>query len=413
MYPPHHHGGYELIWQAAVEHLRDRGHDVRVLVTGERTDTDEPDHPYVVRDLRWHLRDLEFESLGPRAVVAMARHNHRVLDRELDEFQPDVVAWWSMGGLTLTMLESVRRRGLPAVAFLLDEWLDYGRWVDPWTKLFHGPRRGRFAWIGERVARIPATVDFATAARYFFISEYTRTRAAELGLGLQHTAVAHSGIHGDFLDPAPEQEWAWRMLYLGRLDPRKGIDTAIEALGHLPEEAELTVVGGGSRREEQRLKELAASLGVAERVVFAGHRDRRGLIAAYAATDVVLFPVRWNEPWGLVGIEAMAQGRPVVATGRGGSGEYLRDGENCLLFEADDAAALAVAVRRLADDADLRARLREGGLRTAPNYTEARFNEAVEAAVLEATEPRRASASSVATIPTAASITRKGSTGAR
>ena len=52
---------------------------------------------------------------------------------------------------------------------------------------------------------------------------------------------------------------------------------------------------------------------------------------------MVVFPVRWEEPWGLVPIEAMARGRPVVATGRGGSGEYLRDGENCVLFEADDA----------------------------------------------------------------------------
>jgi glycosyltransferase involved in cell wall biosynthesis len=94
-----------------------------------------------------------------------------------------------------------------------------------------------------------------------------------------------------------------------------------------------------------------------------------------------VFPVRWNEPWGLVPIEAMAMGRPVVATGRGGSGEYLRDGDNCLLFEADDPRALAAALRNLADDPDLRRRLRDGGLRTAPRYTEALYNEAVENAV--------------------------------
>jgi glycosyltransferase involved in cell wall biosynthesis len=79
----------------------------------------------------------------------------------------------------------------------------------------------------------------------------------------------------------------------------------------------------------------------------------------------------------------MAQGRPVVATGRGGSAEYLRDGENCLLYEAGDAAALAAAVRRLAGDDALRARLRAGGLETAPRHTEPVLNAAVEAAVLE------------------------------
>jgi glycogen synthase len=74
----------------------------------------------------------------------------------------------------------------------------------------------------------------------------------------------------------------------------------------------------------------------------------------------------------------------VVATGRGGSAEYLRHEENCLLMEADDPAALAAALGRLAADPALRERLRAGGLATAPLHTEQVFNEAVEQAVLEA-----------------------------
>ena len=52
MYPPHHHGGYELVWESAVEHLRARGHEVRVLTTDTRTDTVETDGPDVHRELR-------------------------------------------------------------------------------------------------------------------------------------------------------------------------------------------------------------------------------------------------------------------------------------------------------------------------------------------------------------------------
>ena len=63
-----------------------------------------------------------------------------------------------------------------------------------------------------------------------------------------------------------------------------------------------------------------------------------------------------------------------MATGRGGSAEYLRDGENALLFDAGDPLALAAAVSRLGDDRELRARLRAGGLATAPAYTEDVFN---------------------------------------
>jgi len=109
--------------------------------------------------------------------------------------------------------------------------------------------------------------------------------------------------------------------------------------------------------------------------------DPRAPLPGDTEADVVVFPVIWDEPWGLVPLEAMGMGRPVVATGRGGSAEYLRDGENALLFEAGDAVALADAVRRLAGDDALRARLRETGLATAPQHTEAGLNAAVLAAV--------------------------------
>ena len=383
MYPPHHFGGYEMVWEGAVGHLRERGHDVRVLTTNTDTGATEPDPPWVRRALHWHLRGGEFARLGLGDRIRLARHNHRELERCLSDLRPDVVAWWSMGGLTLTMLEAVRLARIPAVAFVHDEWLDYGRWVDAWSSLFRGSRRARLAPIG-RLAGIPSTVDLEQAASYVFVSGATRRQAFEAGVEPVRTSVAHSGIDPAFLDPAPDREWAWRLLYVGRLDPRKGVDTAVEALAHLPEAARLEIVGGWDPGEERRLRALAARHGVEERVEFSGQRDRGQVFDAYGQADAVVFPVRWREPWGLVPLEAMARGRPVVATGRGGSGEYLRDGRNCLLFEADDARSLALALNRLADDPELRRRLREGGLETAPRYTQATFNEAVEAALLSA-----------------------------
>lgn len=383
MYPPHHYGGYELVWRSAVEHLRARGHEVRVLTTNTRTEAVEPDAPGVYRQLRWHLRDARFESLGLRARVQIARHNHQLLERHLAEQRPDVVGWWSMGGLTLTLLESVRLRRLPAVAFVHDDWLDYGRAVDPWLSLFRG-RRSRIAPLAGRLVGIPARVDFDASAHYLFGSERTRRHASTRGLRLRRTGVAQLGIDPTFLDRVPADEWRWRLLYVGRLDPRKGVDTAVEALLQLPPETELELIGGWDRREELRLRDLARELGLDDRVRFSGHLGRAEIAAAYARADAVVFPVRWEEPWGLVPLEAMGKGRPVVATGRGGSAEYLRDEENCLLFEADDADALATALRRLASEPPLRDRLRAGGLETAASYTEPRYNQAVERALTAA-----------------------------
>jgi glycogen synthase len=80
----------------------------------------------------------------------------------------------------------------------------------------------------------------------------------------------------------------------------------------------------------------------------------------------------------------MGLGRPVVATARGGASEYLHDGVNALVVEPGDPAAVAAAVRRLADDPALRARLRHGGIATAKEHTAERFHARVEAALANA-----------------------------
>jgi glycosyltransferase involved in cell wall biosynthesis len=377
MYPPHHLGGYELVWRSAVRHLRSRGHEVRVLTTDFRLPAPaEAEDDDVHRDLRWWWRDHAFPELPVRERFQIERANAKALARHIDDFQPQVVTWWSMGGMSLTLLERVRQRGLPAVAFVHDDWLDYGPRVDAWVKLFTGPRRGRLAAPAERLLRMPTHVDLERAARYVFVSERTRRRALDAGRAPRDSAIAHSGIDSAYLDPRPVQTWGWRLLYVGRIDERKGISTVVDALAQLPE-ATLTIVGEGDPAAEEKLREQADRVGVADRIRLDGSRTRAELPQAYEAADVTVFPVIWEEPWGLVPLEAMALGRPVIATGRGGSGEYLRDGENALLFDAGDAAALAAAVRALAEEPALRARLRAGGLETAPRHTEDVFNATV------------------------------------
>src|SRR5439155_24325837 len=157
--------------------------------------------------------------------------------------------------------------------------------------------------------------------------------------------------------------------------------------------ARLAIAGGWDAREEARLSELAARHGVAERVRFLGQLARDQVRAAYDQASAVVFPVIWEEPWGPVPLEAMARGRPVVATGRGGSGEYLVDGVNAVLFKEGDEVALARAISRLAGDGALRRRIREGGFRTASRYPSSAFNDAVLREVVGA--PRQASGSAL------------------
>ena len=377
LYPPHHLGGYELVWQAAVGALRAAGHDVRVLTTEQRFSAGDgsSEAGEVSRELRWYWRDHDFPRLSGAARLRLERHNRAVIRRHLKEMRPQVVSWWAMGGMSLSLVERARRAGIPALGWVNDDWLIYAPDVDQWTRAWR--RRPRVAAVAERVGGVPTTVDLDHAARWVFCSEAIRRSTLLVRPGLANTAVLHQGVAAEFA-PAPEHPWEGRLLYAGRLDERKGLDTLIDAAGTLPG-ITLRVIGDGDREVETRLRARAAAAGATDRVAFEPGIPRSALAAAYAASDAVVFPVKWFEPWGLVPLEAMAVGRPVIATGQGGSGEYLEHEVNALLFPPGDAEALAAAVRRIAADPSLRGRLCEGGRATAARLTEARWLEGVVA----------------------------------
>jgi glycogen synthase len=373
-------GGYELTWRSSVLHLRDHGHDVRVLASDHRADgvTAELD-PDVHRELRWYWRDHAFPRHSMRERIAVERHNRDVWSRHVSSFRPDAVAWWGMGGMSLGLIEQARRDGQPAVGVVGDEWMRWGLRADAWVKPFQP--RPRLARVVERATGLPARVDLDGAATWLFNSERMRETAREAGWKLPRSEIAHPGIDDALFRPAGAEPWGWRLLYLGRMDERKGVHLAIDALASLPGEATLTLQGTGDDAYVASLRDRAGAAGVSDRVRFSS-APRERLAEVYGSADAVLFPVQWEEPWGLVPLEAMAVGRPVVATGTGGSGEYLEHERNCLIYEPRASAeALAAAVMRLASDEALRERIRAGGFATAALYTETRYNDAIEQAL--------------------------------
>jgi glycosyltransferase involved in cell wall biosynthesis len=388
MYPPYHLGGYELVWQDAIGYLRDRGHEVRVLVSNYRSEeaaSAEPDGA-VYRELRWYWRDHAWPAIPVRERVRLERSNGAVLEHHLTTFAPDVVGWWSMGGMSLSLIERVRRSGIPAAGFVCEGWMIYGPSVDGWIRLTRWPVMGT---VAEKLTGVPTRLKLNDSAHWLFPSELLRRESASRW-GLTHTSVAHQGVNPEVFRPAPRPSWRYRLLYAGRIDPRKGIDLAIEALPELPPEASLEVVGDGDTAHLAELRELAKLLGVADRVAFLPGESQALLRDRYAKADALVFPVLWREPYGLVPLEAMAVGTPVIATGRGGSGEYLRDRENALLFDPDDGpGALAAAVTELAGDGELRRRITEGGAATSASIDVNAFNLAVERVLEEAVRDGR------------------------
>lgn len=383
MYPPHHYGGYELQCRDIVTRFRARGHDCTVLTSDTRVaGVHADDDGGVRRDLRiyWDEHRVERATVGRRWRIE--GHNQRTLRAVLEEVRPDVVSVWHMGAMSLGLIGAVRRAGIPLVFVVCDDWLCYAGQMDGWTSMFaNRPRAARYLRpVIERLGLPVGTGDIGADGPFCFVSRRTLETAARNSPWRYPVAtVVYSGVDSSVFTPAAARRgpWGWRLLCAGRIEPRKGIDTAIRALPLLPS-ARLAVVGRGDDEVLSGLRSLAARLGVDDRVEWAV-TDRAGLAARYRDADAVVFPVTWEEPFGLVPVEAMACGTPVVGTGTGGSGEFLVDGVNYLRFPPDDPPALAAALTTLAGSPALCDRLVEAGRRTAAELSIDRLADVLEA----------------------------------
>jgi len=176
------------------------------------------------------------------------------------------------------------------------------------------------------------------------------------------------------------------VLAIGGIEPRKGSLTLVEAFARLrrsaPERRPLLLIGGGAtlfdyRDEVDRFWARAHELGVADDIRALGPLADGEVARAYRAADVLAFPST-REGFGLVPLEALAAGLPVVASDIDVLREFLADGENALLVPVGDAAALAGALHRVATQPGLAAGLRARGARTAARLTRARSAQAHE-----------------------------------
>lgn len=166
------------------------------------------------------------------------------------------------------------------------------------------------------------------------------------------------------------------VLVVAYLRPEKGVDLAIRALSKLPEDCVLWIVGGGG--EKDRLQSLSQELGLGSRVLFLGNQT--DVSEFVKAADCLACPSTWAEALGLVNLEAMASGLPVVASQVGGIPEFIIDGENGILIPPGDIDALTDALRKLRDDPDLRREMgrRSRELAVRDHSTARRLDEAVD-----------------------------------
>lgn len=280
---------------------------------------------------------------------------------------------------------------------------------------------GRANWLGglaARWARVPALttrrmdrrVGRGWRTRWLYhrlmrravaISPAVERRLREAGVAQARVRLIWSAVDAERLRPsAPRAVLRARfavgddtpcVLVAAHLVRRKGVDVLLEAFAKLApaSRARLWIAGDGPERAA--LERSAAAVGIAERTRFLGHRS--DLPDWLEACDLFVLPSR-REGLGVAALEAMARGRPVVASAVGGLAEVVCAEETGLLVAPGDPAALAAALARLLDDPALAARLGAAGAqRVAEHFPAERMVSAYEALyreILAEAEPRSA-----------------------
>ncbi len=233
--------------------------------------------------------------------------------------------------------------------------------------------RGRPSRAKRAFDRIVPRFTLDRAARVICLTRHEAAYLRGLGVDEDRLAVVPNGVDlAEFagLPPARAPRAGATGLFVGRLDPsQKGLEILVHSLAGMPSAAgfHLRIVGedwGGAAA----LRRAAARAGVEGRVTFVGPVSRSALLEEYASADLLVLPSRF-EPFGIVLLEAMAAGLPVVASRVGGVPEVVVEGETGLLVDPGDTEALASAILRLVEDHALRARLGAHGRERARSYS--------------------------------------------
>ena len=195
-----------------------------------------------------------------------------------------------------------------------------------------------------------------------------------MGIDTGKVSIAPCGVDLGFFSadgPAADRKRRHRILSVGRLVPRKGVDLVIQALPHLRaagfDDVELLIVGVGGDScvlhadpEVRRLLDLAAELGVSDHVTLQGQVSRGEMPGIFRSADAVVC-APWYEPFGIVPLEAMACGVPVVAAAVGGLRDTVLDHTTGLHVPPRDPEAIATALAMLLGNPPLRAELGQSG----------------------------------------------------
>ena len=372
-------GGMNVYVREVTHKLGEKGVHVDVF-----TRSQDEHVPHVLHDLGYGNRVVHIPA-GPEIPLPKP-----VLSNYLEEFVAGVEAFAAGKGIHYDLVHSHYWMSGVAGLYLKNKW------NIPLVHMFH-----TLGIMKNRVAQTPGEIesDYRIAGERKVLVDANHVIAAtpaELAQ-LQFLYQADSrritiippGVDTSRFYPIPMDEakeyigvppCGRMLLFVGRIEPLKGLDILLQAIAYMRKQPELsdlqfclTVIGGdpeagNPNQEMQRIQSLREQFGLQDLVTFLGKKSQETLPYYYSAADAVVVP-SFYESFGMVALEAMACGTPVVASQVGGLAYLVKDGETGFTVPVDDPVALAEPLTRILREDGLRSRLAKRASEEAQSYS--------------------------------------------
>ena len=387
LFPPQELGGYgRMMWEFA-QGLVARGHAVRIL-TSDATEFGKnptPDEAEMEQHVSRTLKLLGTWKGGRPAPVTdnvtiarYLRDNANRVREAVSEAKADLLLAGNLDFLGIPVIRPALAKNIPVLHALANAGAGY--------PLSEQPKEAHY-WVAP-------------------CSDWNGVVFKEAGYTPQRVETLYPGARIDrffrFFLPDTRR---LRICYASLVLPYKGVDTLVRALGRLHQAGvEFTAEIAGDAPDVaflDQLRDYVRSNGMEGKVQFTGFLDRRGLSALFARSNVLVFPSRFQEPFGISQVEALAAGLVVVSSGTGGAKEIIRDRTDGLLFTPGSDSDLAGKLLDLARNPELMARLQRSGQSRAMTFS---VENAVKKIETLAGEMQAAAAARVPVRPVAPSV---------
>ncbi|MCQ3000997.1 glycosyltransferase family 4 protein [Pseudomonas syringae] len=361
LYAPDIGGGAEIILQRTVEGLQQRGYQVAVLATGPQSGLVEETVNLVkvyragLRNFYWHFSAQRPGKLARLGWHLRDRYNAGMRDyvkQVIAQEKPDLVVCHNLTGWSVSAWDEITAAGLPIVQVLHDLYL-----LCPGSTMFSKGQScktqcGRCEHFRKGHEARSAQVNTVVGVSRYMLDTLQAQGYFKGARGyIVHNASPRPAIPIKVKSLGPPAKNApLRFGYMGTLSEPKGLRWLIEQFQQLPIDATLQIAGRGQLDDEERFKALALS----PKISFVGYQSPEDF---YKQIDVAIVPSIWNEPFGMVAVEACSWSVPVIASRMGGLPEIIQDQFNGLLCSPDDPDSLGVAMLRLHQQPELLARL--------------------------------------------------------